>query len=165
MKPWDIPQGQGWLRNILCLTGDPSDAYMHTHILVCVLLKECIPEHCDVQYLLKLHFPFCEITLPHFQMLFRATRQKQEAVAGSGSKETANLTAAVFSLVLSVVGFAANAHSRCRNPELLVLVQLCSFPTIPVPQILVQADKLSGRLFQVIRTRSDQWPHLSAQAL
>lgn len=123
---------------------------MHTRSLAWLLLKECIPENCDVQYLLKLHFPFCEITLPRFQMLFRQTRRKQETAAGSGSKETANLTATLFSLMRSVVGFAANAPSSCTNPELLMLVQPCSFPTILAPQILLEVDNVSVRLFKVI---------------
>lgn len=123
---------------------------MQTHSLAWLLLKECLPDHCDEQYPLKQHFPFCEITLPPFQMLFRETRRKQETAAGSGSKETANLTATLFSLVLSVVGFAANAHSCCTNPELLMLLQPCSFLTILVIQMLAEAHDVSVRLFQVI---------------
>lgn len=74
MKPWDIPQGQRWLRNIRWLTGDPLwrariDAYTPFSV---TFTERVYPWElrCYI-YLLKLHFPFCEITLPRFQMLFR----------------------------------------------------------------------------------------------
>lgn len=79
VKLWDIPQGQKRLRSIRWLIGDPSDVHaeMHTRSSAWLLLKECITEHCDAQYPLKLHFPFCEIALPRFHLLFRQTRRKQ----------------------------------------------------------------------------------------
>lgn len=121
-----------------------------THSVAWLLLKECTLEHCEVQYPHITTFPLLWNYTSSFPIAFWQTRRKQATAAGSGSKETANLTATLFSLMHSVVGFAANAHSSCTKPELLRLLQPCSFPTTTGPQILVEAHSVSVRLFKVI---------------